>query len=40
MRTGTYEAKNGEKVHVQRTASGGYRLTHEDGSTTMIGGSK
>lgn len=39
MRTGTYTTKTGERVHVQRTGSG-YRITHRDGSTTMIGGAR
>lgn len=39
MRSGTYETEDGEKVRVQETASG-YRLTREDGTTTMIGGAR
>lgn len=37
MRNGTYETATGERVQVRRTESGGYRITHADGSTTMIG---
>lgn len=39
MRTGNYTTKTGERVHVQETATG-YRITHRDGTTTMIGGAR
>lgn len=40
MRPGTYETVDGAKVKVTETASGGYRLTYPDGTTTVIGGSR
>lgn len=39
MRTGIYETREGERVHVERTATG-YKIRRADGSVTMIGGAK